>query len=120
MATVIIAHTATILAATGVAQSSSLTATVNVTGAFELQVPIRCQFSNVSADPVISVYRLMDNGTNFDTDGVTSFSIARRASATGQKSIALTTGMYAIQMLNSGPNSASFSILTQLAVTAIS
>lgn len=107
------------LANGGVNQSSSITATVNITSGWEIQLPIQCRFSNVSADPVISIFPSMDGGTTYDTTAMTSFSIGRIASATGQASIRLSTGQYAIQMLNSGPNSASFAILTQLVVTSI-
>ena len=122
MPTPIIANVASIMTGTGLAQSSSITATIVNTGGYEVQVPIRIQFSNVSADPIITVYRSTDNGTNFDTTGITSFSIARVTAAPrlGQASISLGTGVYALQLLNSGPNSAQFQILTQLVVTAIS
>lgn len=116
----IIANVASIMAGTAVNQSSSLTATIVNTAGYEIQVPIRVRFSNVSADPVITVYRSTDNGTNFDTTGITSFSVARVAAGTGQTSLSLTTGVYALQLTNSGPNTATFQILTQLVVTAIS
>lgn len=112
-------YIATIMAASGVAQSSSITASFNLASAYEIQVPVRCQFSNVSADPVINVYASMDGGTNYDTTPLQSFSIARIASGTAQASIRLGTGQYVLQMLNSGPNSALFSILTCEVITAI-
>lgn len=78
-----------------------------------------CQFSNVSADPVISIYPSNDGGANYDTTAMTSFSIARISTGKGQASIRLNTGSYAIQLLNSGPNSATFFIYTQMVLTAI-
>ena len=107
------------LANGGVNQSASITATVNITAGWEIQLPVQCRFSNVSADPIISIFPSMDGGTTYDTTAMTSFSVARIASATGQASIRLSTGQYAVQMLNSGPNSASMAILTQLIVTSI-
>ena len=120
MATPIIAHVASVMAGAAVNQSASLTATIVNTGGFEIQVPIRVRFSNVSADPVITIYRTTDNGTNFDTTGVTAFSIGRISVGSAQASIVLSTGVYAVQLLNSGPNTATFQILTQLVVTAVS
>ncbi len=117
--TPVAAWVASIMTATGVVQSASLTATCQVTAGFELQLPVRVQFSNVSADPVINVYATMDGGANYDTTPLTSFSISRIASATGQASIRLSTGQYAIQVLNSGPNSALVSILTSLVITSV-
>lgn len=114
-----LAWVASIMTGTGVAQSSSITATVSITAGWEIQIPVQCQFSNVSADPVILIYPTMDGGATYDTTAMTSFSIGRIASATGQASIRLSTGQYAIQLLNSGPNSATFRILTYAAITAI-
>lgn len=113
------AWVATVMAATGVNQSASVTATINITAAWEIQIPVRCQFSNVSADPIINIYSSMDGGAGYDTTPIQSFAIARIASGTGQASIRLTTGQYAIQILNSGPNSATVSLVTALAITAI-
>lgn len=122
MATPIWAHVAQLLASTGLSSGNNITATVNLTGGFEIQVPIRIQFSNASGDPVVTVYRTTDGGTNFDTTGVTSFSVARviTGNRIGQASVTLTTGMYAIQVQNSAGNSCSVAILTQAVVTALS
>jgi len=122
MATVsnpVIAWIASIMTGTGVNQSSSITATVNITSGWELQLPIQCQFSNVSADPVISIFPSMDGGVTYDNTAMTSFSIGRIASATGQASIRLSTGQYALQLLNAGPNSSTFRVLTAAVITAI-
>ena len=77
------------------------------------------QFSNVSADPVISIYPSMDGGANYDTTAMTSYSVGRIATGKGQASIRLSTGQYAIQLLNPGPNTATFMVLTQLVISAI-
>lgn len=117
--TPVTAWVASIMTATGVNQSSSLTVTVNITSGWEIQLPIQVQFSNVSADPVISVYPTMDGGANYDTTAMATFSVARIGSGTGRASIRLPVGQYAIQILNSGPNSASVAVLTQAVITAI-
>lgn len=119
VSTPVIAWTASIMVGTAVNQSSSLTATVAITAGFELQLPVAVQFSNVSADPVISVYPSMDGGASYDTTPMTSFSVGRIATAKGQASIRLSTGQYAIQLLNSGPNTATMMVLTAAVVTAI-
>lgn len=110
---------ASLMAGTAVNQSSSLTATVSLTGGWEIQIPVAVQFSNVSADPIINIYPSMDGGATYDTTAMASFSIARVATGKGQASIRLSTGQYALQLLNSGPNTATFMVLTQLLITAI-
>lgn len=124
MATVsnpVIAWNASLIgAASGVNQSSSLTTTVNITNNWEVQVPIKIQFSNVSADAVINAYPTNDGGATFDSNPAFSISVAR-ASGGGirQTSIRLPVGQYALQLLNSGPSSSSFQVLTAMVVTAI-
>lgn len=116
---VIAGQASLISAATGVNQSSSLTTTVNITGNWEIQVPVKIQFSNVSADAVINAYPSNDGGVTYDSNPAFSISIARAAGATRQTSIRLPVGQYALQLLNSGPNSATFQVLTAMIVTAI-
>ena len=121
MATVsvpISAWVASISAGESVAQSSSLTFTVNITAGWEVQVPIALQMSSVSADPVVNVFPSMDGGANYDTSPMSSFSIARVVGK-GQTSVRLSTGQYVLQVLNSGPNNATAFINTQLVITAI-
>lgn len=115
----IMAWVAALLSNAGVAQSSSLTVTVHITAGWEVQLPVQCRFSNVSSDPVIEVYPSMDGGATYDTTPMTAFSIARIASGTAQASIVLPTGQYALRILNSGPNSASFWVNTARFITAI-
>lgn len=110
---------ALIAGATGTNQSTSLTTTVNITGAWEVQVPVKIQFSNVSADAVINAYPSNDGGATYDSNPAFSISIARAAGATRQTSIRLPVGQWALQLLNSGPNSATFQVLTAMIVTAI-
>jgi len=113
------AWVATIMDGTAVNQSASLTITVNITAGWEVQLPIKVRFSNVSADPLIAIYPSMDGGTNYDTTAMSTFSVSRVAAGTGQASIRLSTGQYVIQLLNSGPNTATFIVPTQLVITAV-
>ena len=119
VSTPVVAWVASIMAGTAVNQSSSLTATVNITAGWEVQIPVAVQFSNVSADPVISIYPSMDGGATYDTTALASFAIGRISSGNGRSSIRLPTGQYALQLLNSGPNTATFQVLTQAIITAI-
>lgn len=109
---------AAIMAGTAVNQSSSLTATIALTLAHEFRMPAAVVFSNVSNDPVISVYPSSDGGAGFDSDAMFSFPIGRISAGIGQRSVVLDGGIYAIQLLNSGPNTATMQILTQEVLTA--
>lgn len=117
--TPVITWVAALLTGGAVAQSSSLTITVNLTSGWEIQVPVKCQFTTVSADPVISVYASSDGGATFDTVAFSAFSIARVTSAASQASVRLPVGQYCLQLLNSGPNTATFFVQTQQVLTAI-
>lgn len=103
---------ATIMAGTAVAQSSSLTATIHITNQWEIQVPVAVRFSNVSADPVIFIYPSSDGGATYDSTAMASFAVGRVSVGTGSSSIRIPAGQYAFQLLNSGPNTATFMILT--------
>lgn len=116
----VLAWQASLLGSTGVGISSSLTVTVNITGNWEIQVPVQIQFSNVSADAVINAYPSNDGGATYDSNPAFSISIARAAGASRRTSIRLPVGQYALQLLNSGPSSASFQVLTAMIVTSIS
>lgn len=120
VSTPVLAWQASLLGSTGVGISSSLTVTVNITGNWEIQVPVQIQFSNVSADAVINAYPSNDGGATYDSNPAFSISIARAAGASRRTSIRLPVGQYALQLLNSGPSSASFQVLTAMIVTAIS
>lgn len=116
-----LAWTASLIgAATGANQSSSLTTTVSITNNWEIQIPVKVQFSNVSADAVINAYPSNDGGAAYDSNPAFSISVARvSGGGTKQTSIRLPVGQYALQLLNSGPSSATFQVLTQMVVTAI-
>lgn len=120
-----ITYVSTLMSLTGVNQSSSLTVTINVVG-WEAQVPI--QFSHlgsISADPILNIFRSMDGGANWDSNAWQSFALPRAGgvgnpvSGSRTTSVTLPTGQYVLQLLNSGPNSALFAVLTQLVITAV-
>lgn len=119
ISTPIAAWVASILTATGTAQSSSIYVTVSITGGWELQVPVQVLQSTVSADHVVNIYPTMDGGATYDQTPFTSFSVARLASGTSQGSIRLSTGQYLMQILVAGPSSQRVAVLTQLVITAI-
>jgi hypothetical protein len=123
ISTPVTAWVATLLAATGTNQSTSLTVTVNITAGWEVQIPVQVQYSNVSADAVVNVYSSMDGGANYETSPLMSFSLPSvtnlPATRLVKSSIRLTTGQYAIQLLASGSSSESFAVLTQAVITAI-
>jgi len=114
----VVAYIASIMPGTAVAQSSSLTATIDLCTAYEALVPFGCVFSNVSADPIISFYRSSDQGGTFETQPMFSVSIARIPTGRGQVNVGLGRGLYAVQLMNSGPNTATFQIGMQEIVTA--
>jgi hypothetical protein len=110
------------LSAGGVNQSASLTVTVHLTQAWEIQIPIQYSHqANISADPIVFVFSSGDGGTTYDSNPFTAFSIARTPGAAGGRiqTIRLSQGNYCIQLLNSGPNSAFFGVLTQMVVTSV-
>jgi len=118
VATPQLAYVATIEAGTLVAQSSSITSTINITGAWEIRVPFKVQFFTNSADPIVNIFRTTDGGLSFGTVPLFSFSIPRVTGGATQRSFVLQTGMYAVQFLNSGPGSNTFFINTSEVVTA--
>ena len=113
-----LAWIATIMAGSAVAQSVSLTATINITQEYQVRFPVAVHFLSVSADPVIKIYPSSDGGNTFDTDAMTAFSVTRVVGGKGQKSITLSTGQYAIQLQASGPNTQTIQLLTQQILTA--
>src|SRR5258708_6823433 len=122
VSTPVLAWIASIMATTATTLSGSVTATVNITGAWEIQAPVQITWkSGVSADAVINAYPSNDGGTTYDNNPAFSISIAR--STTGstlkQTSIRLPVGQWAVQILNSGPSTGSAAIVTAMVVTAI-
>lgn len=106
---------------TSTSVSGSLTATANITAAWEIAVPVKVGWiSGISADAVINAYPSNDGGTTYDSNPAFSISIARPAGGgTRQTGIRLPTGQYALQFINSGPSSGSMQFLTAEVITAI-
>ena len=121
MAIVIPAFVASVMPGTGVASAGSLTATINNNSNYEMQLPIKVTFgATVSTDPTVTVYRSTDNGATFDTQGITSFSLARIASGATRASLVMLTGIYCLQLTNGTSSTSTFQILTAEVITSIS
>ena|SRR5438445_8981 len=109
---------ATLNAGGFISQSQSKTVTVNITQAWEVQVPLGVRYgTNVSLATLVQIYPSNDGGATFDTVPLLAFTIPTGASTSKIASVRLTTGMYAIQMQSSSP-STTFYTLTQEVVTA--
>lgn len=110
-----------LIAAQGLAGSSSLTATLNLTAGWEVYVPFRgVQNANVTAGPEIRAYRSFDGGTTYETSPSAAFAIARNSGVDSTITLRLDTGQWALQIVSGGPNTATVAILTQVSITAIS
>ena len=120
VATPVVAYAAAVLSGTGVAASTNLTVTINVTAGWEVQVPVRAvQAANVSAGPEIYAFRSYDGGTNYENVASTGFSVLRTSSGDSTKTLYLPTGQWAIQLLSGGPNTATFAVNTLFVITAV-
>lgn len=121
VSTVIQAFLPTMIAGTGIVGSSSITATFNITSAWEAQIPIRTrqQVTTCSAPPEIRVYRSTDGGVSYANVPLPVFSVPLLAGSEQDLTIRLDTGQYAIQLVSGGPLTASFAILTQYVITAL-
>lgn len=120
VSTPISAWVASILTATGTAQSSFIYVTVNITAGWEVQLPVQVANSSVSSDHIVNIWSSMDGGANYDQTAFTSFAISRiSGGGTARASIRLSTGQYLIGVLVAGPSSQRVAVLTQLVITAI-
>lgn len=121
VSTPVSAWVATLVAGTSVSANGNITVSMNITGAWEIQFPIRIAFSRTSADPAVQIYRSMDGGVTYDSTPMAGFSIARVAQGVAQASMQLSTGQYLLRVdaLVSGGDAISVALLTQLIITAI-
>ena len=113
---------ATLRAALGMAQSiNSNTVALNNTGGWESIVQGQIQYSNVSNDAVIHVYQSLDGGANYDLQPMMSIAIPMQTVAPriGRVSARIPQGQYILQIVNSGPNSATITIPTYVLITAV-
>lgn len=116
-------YIAALMAVTATTQSGSLTATAAITQGWEINIPVEMTWkSGVSADGVINAFPSSDGGASYDNNPAFSISIARSttSSVTKRTSIRLPTGIWALQILNSGPSTGSVAIDTAQVITAIS
>lgn len=103
----------------GIGAGRGLTVTVNITGQWEIEVPVGTTYgSNVSLGTLVNVITTDDGGATFNSVPLTSFVIPTAASTKQILPIRLSTGMYLLQMIASSP-STTFYVFTQEAITAI-
>ena len=114
------AWVATLNAGGFVSSGQSISMTVNITQAWEIQVPTATRYgSGVSLATLVQIYPSNDGGATFDSVPLISYSIPTTASVGQVESVRLTTGQYVIQMTASSP-STTFYCLTQELITAYS
>ena len=121
VATPVLCWTASLHSGSALANSSILSAVLFLTGQYEASVPFTVFYaSQVSGDAVVSIFPSSDGGNNYPTISMTSFSIARTASAAVRQNFMIRgPGIFQIQVLNaSGPQVNSICILTQEILTA--
>lgn len=116
-----LAYIASLLATTATSQSGSLTATVDLSNAWQGAIPVQVSWkSGVSADAIVNAYISNDGGVTFDTNPTFSIPVARKAGGSlSQSTIILPTGIWALQILNSGPSTGSAAILTAAIMTSM-
>ena len=119
VSTPVLAYAASIVTGQGVKYSTSFTSTLNITGGWEVQVPVWAKFSAVSADVVVNLFPSNDGGVTFDTAPLYALTVPRVQAGQSTASARIPTGMYAVEIKNNAHQSASFQILTQQIVTAI-
>lgn len=110
---------ATLNAGGFISHGQALTVTVNITGAWEIQIPIGVRYgANVSLAALIGIYPSSDGGANFDSVALQSFAIPTLASGRQVLSVRLTTGQYVVTVTMSSPSGTVF-VLTQEAITGV-
>jgi hypothetical protein len=108
-------YVASPLLTTGV-QSAVVSQIYNLQSVFEGQIPIQIIYgASAVANPIVNVFRSMDNGNNYDTQAMTSFNMPVVQSGLGQYSIALPTGQYALQVVMSTTGTIIFATYAQVA-----
>ena len=118
--TPIITWIAALLAGTANGPSGNITVTLNITGAWEVQVPIKVQFgSQVSNDPLVQVFPSSDGGASYDSQPMAGFAIANNASGFNQGSVRIPTGQYAIRIQTSGGNTVTVFVQTAQVLTGL-
>ena len=114
----VLAWVETLMDGTQVNASSYITATLHCTSGYEIQVPVKFTFSNVSADPIIYIYPSSDGGATFDSTAMYAFSVQYVVGGSRQNSIKLPTGQYALAILNAAHTTSTVQLLTQQVLTA--
>lgn len=114
---------ATIMAEAGLAGSSNLTATFQITSGWEVRIPFRgVQAANVSAGPEIWIYEAVAfaAGTpKFSTVPLAQIGLTRSASGDDTSIVRLDTGIYCARLISGGPNTATVGLLTAQVLTGV-
>jgi hypothetical protein len=101
-----------------ISHGQSLTVTINITGVWEIQIPIGARYgSGVSLASPVYAYPSNDGGATYDTEPIAATSIPATVSVNKISSLRLTTGQYAVQVQASSP-SVTFFVLTQEILSA--
>ena len=122
VSTPVMVSQAALFAATGMAQSiNSNTVAIDARGAWEVIVQGQIQYSDVSNDAVIHVYQSLDGGANYDLQSMMSIAIPMQTVAPriGRVSARIPQGQYILQIVNSGPNSATITLPTYVVISAV-
>lgn len=117
--TPVLAWIAELLTAQVIKYSTAITASVNITSGWEVQIPVYMKFSNVTADAIVDFYPTYDGGVSFDTSPMASFAIPFLANSICRASVRVPTGQYLIAVRNNSHNSATVWIQTSIVVTAV-
>lgn len=126
MATVVVtpvlAKIATVQGLTGIAGSSFLTATVQVTSGWELRLPFQAiQAANVSAGPELRAFAAVADaiGTPPYATIPLTFGLNRSGSGNDTYVCTLPTGIWCLALCSGGPNTATVGIGTAELITAV-
>jgi len=114
----------TIQSLTGIAASTFVTATIQLTAGWEIRLPFRgVQASNVSAGPYIQVFEAIGLGSAtsppFATVPMTQVALTNVASSDNTVFVRLDCGVYCLALGSGGPNTATVGVLTAAIITAI-
>ena len=99
-----------------ISQSQFTTFSFAITQEFEAYVMLEVQTpTDISASPEIEIYRSVDGGSTWETDGVFKGAFPAVGASTHKKTINLETGQYLIKILSGGGSSATWTISNQTA-----
>jgi hypothetical protein len=125
VSTPVMAYLASINAGAALAQTGTLTFAVNIPNAWQILLPVIFKApntANISAGPLIYVFRSTDGGTTYDTVPLQSIGLLRPTAALQQQfSMKLEAGNYLVCAVAGGGVAATWTaqVLTSQILTAI-